>query len=159
MLNVVDGKLTIDAKGIYSVENFLIARRFMYWQVYLHKTVEASEYLLIQILKRARYLVQNGKEIFASPSLMFFLKNNINSIELLKNYKDKNGVSAIDHFAQLDDYDITGAIKVWINNSDKTLALLCNNLITRNLPALEMQKEPFSPIVLNNIKHLIFLYK
>jgi hypothetical protein len=138
MLNVHEGNLVLEEKGIYSVEKFIVARRLMYWQVYLHKTVVSAEYMLIQILKRAKTLSENGKELFASPALQYFLKNKITS----KDFTEKSEV--LYQFADLDDYDILGAIKVWQNSSDIILADLSRRLVNRDLLKIEISKEPFT---------------
>lgn len=138
MLNVHEGQLVLEEKGIYSVEKFIVARRLMYWQVYLHKTVVSAEFTLIQILRRAKELTQNGKELFASPALLYFLKNNITA-------HDFNAKSEVlFQFADLDDYDILGAIKVWQSSSDIILADLSRRLVNRDLLKIEISKTPFS---------------
>ena len=121
MMTVKDDRLVVEAKGIYSVEKFLVARRLMYWQVYLHHTSVAAEQLLIKILTRAKYLVANGVELFASPALMFFLSGSANPRTLLKWY------------AALDDADLLSAIKVWGSSSDKVLCVLSNCFTNRQL--------------------------
>ena len=121
MMNVKDGRLVVEAKGIYSVEKFLVARRLMYWQVYLHHTSVAAEQLLIKILTRAKQLIHNGVELFASPALKYFLQENNNTNDLLKWY------------AALDDSDLLSAIKVWINSGDKVLNVLCECFCNRQL--------------------------
>lgn len=138
MLNVHEGQLVLEEKGIYSVEKFIVARRLMYWQVYLHKTVVSAEYMLIQILKRAKTLSENGKELFASPALQYFLKNQIR----LKDFTEKSEV--LYQFADLDDFDILGAIKVWQNSSDIILADLSRRLVNRDLLKIEISKTPFT---------------
>jgi len=135
MLNVRDNELVVEEKGIYSIENFIVARRVMYWQVYLHKTVLSAESLVEKILIRARYLVQEGKELFASPYLMYFLKNTVSTSDFSKNYE------ALDAFAKLDDYDVFGAIKVWVDAEDRTLSILSKKLINRELPKVEITNE------------------
>ena len=121
MMNVKDGRLVVEAKGIYSIEKFLVARRLMYWQVYLHHTSVAAEQLLIKILTRAKQLINNGVELFASPALKYFLQKNNNTNDLLKWY------------AALDDSDLLSAIKVWINSGDKVLNVLCECFCNRQL--------------------------
>lgn len=121
MMNVKDGRLVVEAKGIYSIEKFLVARRLMYWQVYLHHTSVAAEQLLIKILTRAKQLIHNGVELFASPALKYFLQKNNNTNDLLKWY------------AALDDSDLLSAIKVWINSGDKVLNVLCECFCNRQL--------------------------
>ncbi len=127
MINVADGRLTVEHKGIYSVEKFLISRRLMYWQVYLHKTVLAAEQLLVKILERAIYLARRGEELFATPSLQLFLYNNIKSSDFQRNS------NVLATFSDLDDHDIMASIKTWCTHSDKILSTLCKNLLKRNL--------------------------
>lgn len=138
MLNVHEGNLVLEEKGIYSIEKFIVARRLMYWQVYLHKTVTASELMLIKIMQRAKELSTLNVELFASPAFQFFLKNAISNEDF------KNTPIVLEQFAQMDDYDILGAVKVWQNHSDKILSFLCKRLINRELFKIELSKEPFS---------------
>ncbi|MEY4791806.1 MAG: hypothetical protein RIT34_613 [Bacteroidota bacterium] len=138
MLNVHEGQLVLEEKGIYSVEKFIVARRLMYWQVYLHKTVVAAEFMLIHALRRAKELVKEGQTLFASPSLQFFLEQDITA----KHFEQDPLV--LTHFAQLDDYDIWGAIKVWQFAPDYILATLCSGLVNRQLFKIEISKTPFS---------------
>ncbi len=139
MLDVVDGNLVLEEKGIYSVEKFIVARRLMYWQVYMHKTVVAAEFMLIHTLRRAKELVSEGKVLFASPSLDFFLKNNIHTIDF------ETRPEVLDHFANLDDYDILGALKVWKDSEDRILSALATRLVNRDLFKIEIATEPFGP--------------
>ncbi|MBO8439485.1 MAG: HD domain-containing protein [bacterium] len=127
MLNVWNDTLVVEAKGIYSIENFLVARRFMYWQVYLHKTSVAVERMLVNILRRARELMRGGLELFASPALMYFLKNDVTREEFM------SGGDALESFLALDDSDIISAIKVWRSADDKVLSTLCSGFIDRRL--------------------------
>jgi HD superfamily phosphohydrolase len=138
MLNVHEGNLVLEEKGIYSIEKFIVARRLMYWQVYLHKTVTASELMLIKIMQRAKELSNQHVELFASPAFQFFLKNAITKEDF------QNNPEVLEQFAQMDDYDILGAVKVWQNHSDKILSFLCKRLINRELFKIELSKEPFS---------------
>ena len=133
MLNVVKNELVVENKAIYSIEKFLIARRLMYWQVYLHKTVLSAETLLVNILKRAKELSAKGNELFGTPALLLFLKNNFTE----KDFK-KDAV-LLDKFSKLDDNDITASIKVWVDNDDKILSKLCANLLDRKLYKIEIQ--------------------
>ena len=138
MINVHNGNLVLEEKGIYSIEKFIVARRLMYWQVYLHKTVVAAEFMLIHTLRRAKELVKSGDEIFGSPTLMYFLKNDVKQA----NFKQDSTI--LDRFADLDDYDILGAIKVWQTHSDKVLSTLSKRLVNRDLFKIEISKEKFS---------------
>ena len=138
MLNVKNGELVIEAKGIYSVENFLISRRLMYWQVYLHKTVLSAEKLLVNILKRAKELSLNGEDLFATPALSLFLKNNFSKKDFISKPE------LLQQFVLLDDYDVMAAVKVWMSHKDLVLSLLCKNLIDRNLYKIELQNKNFT---------------
>ena len=137
MMHVKNGELVIEAKGIYSIEKFLISRRIMYWQVYLHKTVICAEEMLIQILQRAKELVRNKIEISASESLIYFLKNNISKAD----FENSN---TLEKYALLDDVDVFHAVKKWANHSDKVLSFLCKFLINRKLFKIKMQDKKFS---------------
>ncbi len=144
MLNVINDELVIEEKGIYSVEKFLLARRLMYWQVYLHKTSLVAEQLLIRVLKRAKELVENGTELKASRALDFFLKNKINM--------GKFSTQALDIFAGLDDYDIISAMKEWQYHDDFVLSTLCKMIIDRDLLKIRIKEEPIEQDNIN--KHL-----
>ncbi len=137
MLNLANDELVVDAKGIYSVEKFIIARRLMYWQVYLHKTVLAAEYTLMRVLKRAEYLTENGDELFATTSLKTFLKNNFDKESFISN------PIALEAYSTLDDFDILTSIKEWTRHEDPILAYLSNSIINRRLFKIELQNEQF----------------
>ena len=136
MLNVKDDHIAVEEKGIYSVEKFLIARRLMYWQVYLHKTVIAAEQLLAKILKRSRELALRGEAVFATPALNHFLKKPIG----------KEAFMSEDHhletFAGLDDTDIMAAVKMWASHPDLVLSKLCRDMVERNLYKVDITNEP-----------------
>lgn len=136
MLNVVDNELVVEEKGIYSIEKFIVARRFMYWQVYLHKTGIVAEQILVNILKRAKELIQNGNNLHASKPLLFFLENQIS--------KTKFSGEVLSTFAELDDTDILSAVKTWKNTDDFVLKTLCGRLLDRNLFKVKVKKEPFT---------------
>ena len=138
MLNVVDDHLVVDEKGIYSIEKFLIARRLMFWQVYLHKTVVSSEQLLVMILKRAEALTENGVQLFATPAMSYFLSDAPGKFHL------SNKQIFLAHFAALDDNDILTSAKVWCNHEDRVLSLLCRGLVNRELFAVELDDKPFN---------------
>lgn len=137
MLDLANDELVIEEKGIYSIEKFIIARRLMYWQVYLHKTVVGAECLLINILKRAKELVKSGVKLFATPALMVFLMKEYS----LNDFKSDPGL--LDTFAQLDDSDVSASVKVWTGSDDYVLSDLCRRLIERRLFKVMLQKEPF----------------
>jgi HD superfamily phosphohydrolase len=129
MLNVHNDQLVVEEKGIYSIEKFLIARRLMYWQVYLHRTVVASEQILVMMLKRAQALTHGGVELFATPALAYFLQ-------------EQKKIS-LEPFGLLDDNDILTSAKVWCNNSDLVLSMLADGLINRKLFSVELGNRSF----------------
>lgn len=134
MLDVVDDKLVVDSKGIYSIENYLTSRRLMYWSVYLHKTAVAYEKVLINLLTRAKQLAQQGKDIFAPPQLRFFLYNNVESKDFTL------GSEALRNYKLLDDNDLWSSIKVWAQNDDKILSILAGDMINRNIFKVEIHE-------------------
>lgn len=146
MLELHNDELVVEAKGIYSVEKFIIARRLMYWQVYLHKTVIAAEQMLINILKRAKELALNGDKLFATPAFKFFLENVISKKSLVS---DENFISG---YIALDDSDISASVKVWAQHTDKVLSWLCQCLVNRKLYKVVLQKEEFSSEVIDKLK-------
>lgn len=149
MLNVKDGNLVLEEKGIYSIEKFIIARRLMYWQVYLHKTVVAAEFMLIHVLRRAKELALAGETIFGSPALLYFLTNNVTAEDF------KNNPSVLEYFSQLDDADILGAMKVWQFHEDKVLSDLSRRLVQRDLFKIEISKEPFTEERIRTVKKYV----
>lgn len=136
MMNVKNDELVIEQKGIYSVEKFLIARRLMYWQVYLHKTGLVAENMLVNVLKRAKQLAERGEELFASSALKYFLYNQI--------HQDNFTEETLEMFSKLDDYDILSAIKEWVYHKDKVLAMLCKMIVDRKLLRIEIQNKSFT---------------
>lgn len=134
MLTVVDNVLMVEEKGIYSVEKFLLARRLMYWQVYLHKTGVAAEQLLIRVLKRAKELVGEGRSLYGSTALNYFLKTQITA----ENFTTET----LHVFSQLDDYDILSAMKEWVHDEDFVLSNLCQMIINRDLLKIKLKKKP-----------------
>lgn len=143
MLNVADNSLVINEKGIYSLEKFLVARRLMYWQVYMHKTVLSAESLLVNVLKRAKVLAMAGIDIFTTPALRFFLFNNV-GIDDIRNCGTFSPEIVASNFTRLDDTDILASAKYWNSNFDKILSDLSTRLMHRDLLAIELQNEPFS---------------
>ena len=137
MLNVVNDQLVVDEKGIYSIEKFLIARRLMYWQVYLHRTVVSSEQILVMMLKRAQALTAGGSDLFATPALSYFLEDTPGKFDT------SNRKVFLDQFAQLDDNDILTSAKVWCNHQDAVLSLLSGGLVNRELFSVELDDDPF----------------
>lgn len=139
MLNVVDGELVVEEKGLYSIEKFLIARRIMYWQVYLHKTVMAAEVMLIKIFERAKKLCESGWKPQISPALLQLLKEPLNADSFKKNRR-----ANLKAFASVDDYDILMALKVFTDCDDRILSFLSTSLINRNIFRLNFSDEPVS---------------
>ncbi|SFU72121.1 hypothetical protein SAMN05216480_11630 [Pustulibacterium marinum] len=133
MLNVRNDELVIEEKGVYSIEKFLVARRLMYWQTYLHKTGVVAEQLLIRVLKRAKELASQGEDLYTSSALHFFLHHEIN----LENFDD----NVLDIFARLDDYDIIAAMKEWRFHDDFVLSHLCKMILDRNLLKIKLKKK------------------
>ena len=142
MMTVIDDRLVIEEKGIYSVEKFLMARRLMYWQVYFHKTSLVAELILTKVLKRAKELTQKGIVLPCSEPLLFFMKNKVE----LSTFD--NGT--LDKFAQLDDFDIISALKSWLNNEDFILSSLSKMIINRDLLKIKLNSEKFSKAVLED---------
>lgn len=136
MLNLHNGQLVVEAKGIYSIEKFLVARRLMYWQVYLHKTSVAAEKMLVNILNRAKELASGGVELFATPALAYFLYRKPGK----DNFHENSG--AFENFILLDDSDFFSAIKVWSGHEDRVLSLLCDGFINRKLFKVEIKNGP-----------------
>ena len=141
MLNVHEDELVVDEKGIFSIEKFLMARRFMYWQVYLHKTSLAADQLLLNILKRAKLIMESGQMLFASPSLTYFLANRVDAQQM-------DDTQTIERFCRLDDSDVMNAIKVWQDANDPILSRLCSMLVNRTLPRIQLSSKPMEKHVL-----------
>lgn len=146
MLNVKNDELVVEEKGIYSIEKFLVARRIMYWQVYLHKTVVAAELLVIHILKKAKNLSMSGHKLFCTRPLFKFLQADYNLSDFQSN------LELIDQFSKLDDYDIFCCIKEWIDYPNKSLSTLCDWMINRKLYRVEISTQPYP-------KEIIELYR
>ncbi|MGF7140891.1 HD domain-containing protein [Roseimarinus sediminis] len=140
MLNVRNDQLVVEKKGIYSVEKFLLARRLMYWQVYLHKTVIVAEQLLINVLKRAKQQALSGNEIFATPALSWFLHHQ-SAPGALSNPELK--AELLNHFIDLDDTDIMASIKVWRRHPDPVLSYLSKAIVNRKLFKIALASKPF----------------
>ncbi len=138
MLNVKDDHLVVDSKGIYSIENFLMARRLMYWQVYLHKTSVAAEKMLVSALLRAKELTSKGEKLFASPALHFFLSNDIGAADF------KEDPICLENYIKLDDNDIWTSLKIWSEHPDTVLSILSKGLIDRHLFKVEVSEKTIS---------------
>ena len=150
MLNVAEGRLVVDEKGIYSIEKFLIARRLMYWQVYMHKTVVSAERLLISIFSRVRELVSKGFIPDAPPHLKFFL-------ELQAAGTGEKNLPALNSglaqkYLMLDDNEILSSVRAWRNSGDSVLEDLCSRLLSRKLLAIELAVNPFNPAKVAEVK-------
>jgi HD superfamily phosphohydrolase len=145
MLAVYDGNLVVEEKGIYSIEKFLVARRLMYWQVYLHKTVLSAEKMLVKIILRAKELIAQGVDVSScSLTLDYYLKNNISS---------KPAEEHLDKFCNLDDYDVLATIKNWMQHGDRILSMLCEFLINRRLLKVKLQAEPFDQAWVDELRN------
>ena len=145
MLNVKDDRLVVEAKGIYSIENYLTTRRLMYWQVYLHKTAVGYEKVLVNALTRARDLMRQGRDIFASPALAYFLRKDVT----FDNEKD------LTIYAELDDSDIWSALKAWKHEDDIILSTLATDMLDRHLFKVEVSEERPDEEHLDEIRHAI----
>ena len=153
MLNVKDDQLVVEAKGIYSIENYLTTRRLMYWQVYLHKTAVGYEKVLVNTLCRARDLMRQGQEVFASPALAYFLQNDVRFDE-----------EALHVYAELDDSDIWSALKAWKHSDDRILSTLATDMTDRHLFKVEVSEEKpteeyMDDIARNIAKHMNIAYE
>ncbi len=137
MLNIKDDKLVVEAKGIYSIENFLMNRRLMYWQVYLHKTAFAIEKMLINTIERAKIVAQKDENLFGTPSLLHFIKKTPDRSSFVDNDE------TLDHFLALDDTDILSALKVWAYHNDKILSELSKDIVNRKIFKMEVSNQPF----------------
>ncbi len=146
MLTVCNDELVVEAKGIYSIEKFIIARRLMYWQVYLHHAVLAADQMLVSILKRAKMLGETEKDIPATPALRYFLTHDTGREDFLSD------PSILERFALLDDFDVVTSIKLWMDHPDMVLSTLCRRLINRNLFRMEIQNQAFDPEYIGRIK-------
>ncbi len=149
MLHVVEGQIVVEEKGIYSIENFLNARRLMYWQVYLHKTSVSAEKMLINLILRAKELATSNHDIHGSKALLTFLKNDYT----LENFQDNPEL--LSQFGKLDDHDIWGAVKIWQDDEDRILSTLSKLLLTRELFKIKLTNEPLSKQELEKLRNTI----
>ena len=136
MLNVVDDRLVVEQKGIYSLENYLTTRRLMYWQVYLHKTAVAYEKVLVNMLERAKFLIRQGQTLFASPALGYFLSNDVDA-QWFQEHDE-----ALTIYEELDDSDFWSAMKAWRHSPDKILSTLATDMLDRHIFIVEVHEEP-----------------
>lgn len=146
MLDVVDDNLVVNSKGLYSIENYLMSRRLMYWQVYLHKTTVSSEKVLVNALLRAKKLALEGEDVFATPCLGYFLYNDIDA------EKYRNSEEAQRNYAMLDDNDIWSSLKVWTGSKDKVLSILSSDILNRNLFKVEITGTPTEKGHINEVR-------
>ncbi|MET0244175.1 MAG: HD domain-containing protein [Flavitalea sp.] len=147
MLTVYKGDLMVEEKGIYTIEKFLVSRRLMYWQVYLHKTVVSAEKMLVKIMQRAKELIRKGVEVkAATPVLDFFLQFDESKTSIEQH---------LDKFCMLDDYDVLASIKNWVFHSDKVLSILCTSLVHRKLLKVKLQLDPISPEWIREVRNKI----
>ena len=146
MLDVHEDQLVVNSKGLYSIENYLISRRLMYWQVYLHKTTVSSEKVLIKALLRAKYLAMNGKHIYATPCLEYFLYIVVDAVTFI------NDPQAQIFYSTLDDNDIWSSLKVWTKSDDKILALLASDIVNRKLFHVETSDKPIEEDYIKDIR-------
>ena len=137
MLNVIDDRLVVEQKGIYSIENYLTTRRLMYWQVYLHKTTVAYEKTLVCLLQRAKWLARQGQEVFATPALRYFLYNDVTAKRF------EQDPQALQNYELLDDNDIWASVKTWMSHPDRVLSILARDLAERRIFRVEVSAEPF----------------
>ena len=138
MLAVQDDRLVVEEKGIYSIEKFLMARRLMYWQVYLHRTVLCAEFMLMRVLKRAKALALSEVDVFTTPALSIFINESLDRAKFIADPEILN------RFCELDDSDITCALKVWQHHDDPILSELSKRIVHRNLFQIELRSQPFS---------------
>lgn len=149
MLDIKDDQIVVEEKGIYSIENFLSARRLMYWQVYLHKATVSAEKMLIMLIQRAKYLVSQGEELFATPALRVFLENSISLQDFIEH------IDYLKAFASLDDYDIWAAIKIWSHHPDRILSALSSMLLERRLFRVILSNNKFEKSVIEELRRKI----
>ncbi len=145
MFDIDEDEILIKEKGIYSIEKFIVARRLMYWQVYLHKTVLSAEFLLAKIISRAREILSKGEDLFITPELNMFLTQNISKDELEND-------ACLNAFASLDDNDIMTCIKVWVKSKDMVLSRLATMLIERKLLKVKMSNNSFDTEQINEVR-------
>lgn len=147
MLDLRDDRLVVEAKGIYSIENFLMSRRLMYWQVYLHKTAVAAEKMLIQTFRRAKWLTDRGEKLFAPPAFTFFLENRVD-----KDFFRDNRELVLRNLAMLDDNDIWCSLKIWMSHPDTVLSRLSEGIVCRKLFKIVVSHEPPTPQQIEQFK-------
>ncbi|WP_205502646.1 HD domain-containing protein [Rufibacter psychrotolerans] len=148
MLNVAEDQLVVEEKGIYSIENFLVSRRLMYWQVYMHKTVTSAEQMVMKIMQRARELTQNGIDVPGSPNLQFFLRESLSILDF------ERDPTILKRFVSLDDYDVWSGIKAWAEHTDKILSYLSTCMLERKLFKIMLSPTPFEEDFLIGIREL-----
>ena len=148
MLNVVDDRLVVEQKGIYSIENYLTSRRLMYWQVYMHKTAVAFERVLVNVLTRAKDLTRQGHDVFAAPALKYFLSHDVDRAHFEAHQEE-----ALQMYSELDDSDIWSALKVWRHDKDTVLATLASDMLDRHIFKAHVSEQPFSDEDIDRTAH------
>ncbi|GHA53163.1 HD domain-containing protein [Pontibacter akesuensis] len=149
MLDVANDKLVVEEKAIYSIENFLVSRRLMYWQVYLHKTVISAEHMVLRVVQRARELMQNGVDVPASPCLQFFLASDLTMDDF------KNDKRILERFVSLDDHDVWSGIKLWATHPDFILSYLAQSILNRKLFKVYISSNSIEEDMLLGISELV----
>ena len=149
LLATHNDELVVEEKGIYSIENFIISRRLMYWGVYLHKTVTSAENMLVNIFNSARELIKNGEKIFATEALLYFLQNEVK----LSDFSDNKLI--INYYASLDDYNILTCLQEWMNSSDVVLSRLSTGIVERQLFKITMQKDPIDQDLISDYREKV----
>ncbi|MDX5438121.1 MAG: phosphohydrolase, partial [Pontibacter sp.] len=149
MLDVANDKLVVEEKGVYSIENFLVSRRLMYWQVYLHKTVISAENMVLRVVQRARELMQRGADVPTSPCLRFFLASDLTMDDF------KRDKSILERFVSLDDHDIWSGIKEWALHPDFILSYLAKSILSRKLFKVYISNQPVEQEMLLGLKELV----
>jgi HD superfamily phosphohydrolase len=149
MLHVHQDSLVVEEKGIYSIENFLTARRLMYWQVYLHKTSVSAERMLVNVIRRAKYLTSSGEKIICSDALKAFLLNNFSLDDF------NTAPHLLEAYGRLDDGDVWGAIKMWCSHRDRLLSVLCTMLIERKLFQIQLASDPISKTKVERVRQRV----
>lgn len=146
MLDVQDGQLIVEEKGIYSIEKFLMARRLMYWQVYLHRTVLCAEFMLMSALKRAKHLAQSGTQVFTTPALSIFINASLDRAKFMAD------PAILEQFCELDDNDIICSLKAWQHHDDFVLSELSRRIINRELFRIDLRPAEFSSIEVSELE-------
>lgn len=151
MLNTSDNRLVVEEKGVYSIEKFLIARRFMYWQVYMHKTVLAADQMLKRIINRARFLIESNKNVRSTVPVDYFIRTGIQREEIM-NFQNREFAGM---FFKLDDNELISSVRQWVDNEDSILSDLAEAFLYRRLPSIVLSDQPFGEAVINEKKEAL----